>query len=70
MGKPKGPLQVLWGRVFVDTSKDVCTYYTLRGREDNYANTIIETNLRGLIRNCLKFIGEETLLQTNACKMG
>ena len=31
MGKPKGLLQVLWEHVFVDISKDVCTYHTLRG---------------------------------------
>ena len=56
--------------MFTDTSKDVCTYYTLCGREDNYSNTIIDMGLRELMRNCLKFIDEQTLLQNNACKMG
>ena len=30
MGNPKGLLQVLQERIFMDASKDVCTYYTLR----------------------------------------
>ena len=30
MGKPKVILQVLWERGFMDTSKDVCTYYTIQ----------------------------------------
>ena len=70
MGKPKGLLQVLWELRFMDTSKDVCTYYTLRRREENYFNTNIKTGLRELMKNCINFIKEETLLQTNACKMG
>ena len=49
--------------------KDVCTYYTLRGQEDYYGNIIIETSLRGIMQNCLDLIEEETLLQTNDCRM-
>ena len=70
MGKPKGLLQVLWEQVFMETSKEVCTYYTLHVWEDNYGNTMIDMSLRELIRNCLNFIEEETLLQTNAWNMG
>ena len=70
MGNPKRLLQVVWGHVFMDASKYVCTYYTLSGREDSYCNTIIETSLGEIISNCLKFIEEETLLQTNVYKMG
>ena len=69
-GNTKVILQVLWERVFMDTFKDVCTYYTLQGREDNYGNKIIETSLRELMRNCLNFIEEKTLIQTNDFKMG
>ena len=54
----------------MDTSKDVCTYYALHGQEDNYGNKILDTSLRELMRNCLNFIEEETLLQTNAWNMG
>ena len=46
MDQPKVPLQVLQERVFMDISKDVCTYYTLRGREDRYGNKILEKKLR------------------------
>ena len=56
MGNPKVLLQVLLERVFINTSKYVCNYYTLRGREGNYDNTIIETSLRELVLNCLDFI--------------
>ena len=41
MVKPKEIIQELWEYGFMDTPKDLCTYYTLRGREDNYGNTII-----------------------------
>ena len=41
MGKPKRLIQILWESVFMDKSKDVCTYYTLHVWEDNYGNTII-----------------------------
>ena len=46
MFNPKGLSHVLWERRSMDTSKDVCTYYTLHIREDNYGNTIIKTILR------------------------
>ena len=42
----------------------------MRVLEDNYSKTIIATSLRELMRNCLNFIEDYTLLQTNACKMG
>ena len=50
--------------------KDVCTYYTLSGIEDNYGHTIIEISLRGVMRDCLNLIEEETLLQNNDFRMG
>ena len=42
----KGTYAGIVGDQILDTSKDVCTYYTLRGREDNYVNTILDTGLR------------------------
>ena len=57
-GKTKGLLQVLWERGFMDTSKDVCTYYTPRGQEGDYGNTILEKSLRELMWNWLNFIDE------------
>ena len=70
MGNTKGLLWVLWDRVFMDTSKYVCTYNTLRGQEDTYGNIILETSLRELMRICPDVIEDEKLLQTNACNMG
>ena len=35
MGNSKELLQVLWECVFMDTYKDVCTYYTIYRQEDN-----------------------------------
>ena len=70
MGNTKRLLQVLWERIFIDTYKDVCNYYTLRGKEDNYGNTILETILRELMQNFLKCIKEEKILQNNDCKLG
>ena len=54
----------------MDKSNNVYTYYTIRGQEDTYGNTILEKSLREWIRNCLNFIEEETLLQINAWNMG
>ena len=65
MGKPKGLVQLLWDNMFMETSKDVCTYYTLHGRDNNYGSKIIETSLRELIQNY-----EETLVKTNDFNMG
>ena len=70
MGKPQRLLRVLWECMFMEKSKDVSTYYTLHGWEDNYGNTILETILRELMRNCLNFIDDETILQTNDYKIG
>ena len=70
MGQPKGFLQLLWELGFVDRSKDVFNYYILRERKDNCGNTFIETFLSEMMRNCLDFIEEETLLQINAHNIG
>ena len=69
MGKPKRILRVIWESRFMDTYNDVYTYYTLHGRGEIYGKTMIETDLRGLMRNCLDLIKEETLIQTNDHKM-
>ena len=70
MGNQNEHLQVLWERLFMETPKEICTYYKLRLREDNYGKKILETILRGIMRNCLNFIEEQTQIQTNACNMG
>ena len=70
MDNPKGLMQVLWELKFMDTSKDICSYYTLRGQEDNNGNKIVDMSLKELMQTCLNFIEEEKLLQTNDCKVG
>ena len=69
-GKPKGVLQALWGHSILDTSKDVCRYYTLRGQEDDYGNTVCVKSMRELMWDCLRCIKEETLIQTSYNKIG
>ena len=69
MVNKKGLLHVLWQRVFVDTSKDVCTYYKLRVQEDNCSNTTLETILMETMWNYLNSIKEETQPQTNYCNI-
>ena len=39
MGEPKGILKVLWGSVFMDTSKDVCTYWLVLDFGDRSLDT-------------------------------
>ena len=46
MGELMGLMQVLWVLEFMETSKGVCTYYKLSGRENNYVYTILDTGLR------------------------
>ena len=70
MGKPKGLLRILWERGFIDPNVGARSYYGLGGRNNRYGNTIPDTSLCDLMRNCIDFIGEETLLQTQALKMG
>ena len=41
----------------------------IRGTEDNYGKKFIEASLRELIWDCLNFIKEETILQTNSCNV-
>ena len=36
MDNPKGLMQVLWELKFMDTSKDICNYYKIRRKQDNY----------------------------------
>ena len=54
----------------MDTSDNICTYYKICGQDDNYGNKMLETSLREMMWDCLKFIKKDTLLQTNPCQMG
>ncbi|KAI2495979.1 hypothetical protein MHU86_18546 [Fragilaria crotonensis] len=83
VGKPKGLLQVLWERGWIDMEK--CreqedkegnnvintSYYTLSGRKDPVTGKIIESSsLRGLMGNCNDFKTEETALQFLGSQLG
>lgn len=72
MGKPKGLLQVLWERGFIDTTKNNGnwkTYYSLNGTKNARNNLIKGTSLKQLMAECLDFIEEESLLQKKAREM-
>jgi hypothetical protein len=70
MGRPKGLLQILWERGFIDTSKENWrTYYSLNGTTDARDNLVEGTSLKRLMTECLDFIEEESLLQKTARQM-
>ena len=69
MCKPKKLIQLLWDSRFMNVSENVCTYYTLCIRENNYGKNKIEGILREMMQNCLNFIKEEITHKNNACKM-
>ena len=62
MNKPKGMLQVLWERGYIDASKGK-GWYTVDGRRDEYGNRMEETSLKLKMELQQDFIEEETLLQ-------
>ena len=61
-GKPKGMIQVLWERGFIDPTKGIKDY-TLNGRKDMFGNCILDTSLKEMMESLLDFMQEETLLQ-------
>jgi hypothetical protein len=73
MGKPKGMLQILWERGFIDKNMDPKTaeqYYTNDGKKDAFGNLIEGTSLRKMMRELFDFVEEETLLQYHARLLG
>ena len=56
-GKPKGMLQVLWERGFIDVTN--INQYTVGGRKDEMGVLQTETSLKFLLGNCLDFEEEE-----------
>jgi hypothetical protein len=61
-GKPKGVLQILWERGFVDQLKKK-EDYTLQGKKDAFGKVNPKTSLKHLVSLLTDFIEEETLLQ-------
>ena len=68
-GKPKGMLQILWERGWIDEEKPP-DYYTIDGRKDVYGNIIPSTSLKLMITRQMDFVQEETLLQYHGRKLG
>ena len=69
LGKPKGMLQILFERGFIDPSRPI-SFYTVDGRKDNLGTVIPDTALRGLMLAQPDFIQEETLLQFHGRQLG
>ena len=68
-GKPKGMLQILWERGFIDPTKKK-EEYTVDGRKDRFGNVIRESSLKHLMSLLTDFIAEETLLQYHGRLLG
>jgi hypothetical protein len=69
-GKPKGMLQILWERGFVDPEKQKEGDCTVDGKKDAFGNVILETSLKHLMSLLVDFIEEETLLQCHGRLLG
>ena len=70
-GKPKGLLQVLWERGWIDdTDGKAYNNYTIAGRKNEFNLIQTETSLKFLMASCTDFEEEETMLQSMASKMG
>ena len=50
MGKPKGLLQKLWERGFIDTNFGTRSYYTLVSRNNQCKNMMLDTSFPNLMR--------------------
>ena len=62
VGKPKGILQVLYKRRFLDPSASI-QLYTLDGKKDEYRHVIEGTSLNTMMNSCVHLQNEEKLLQ-------
>ncbi len=70
-GKPKGLLQVLWERGWIDNSDDKAIQnYTIGRRENEFNLVQSEFSLKHLMAYCTDFKEEEMMLQSMASKMG
>ena len=66
--KPKGLLQVLWERGFINENKP--GKYTMNGRQNVYGVVDKFKSLKSIMTNHLDFEEEETLLQSTGRMMG
>ena len=68
VGKPKGMLQVLWERGFINEGN--LQQYTVDGKKDAYGVLIPNTSLKLMVSNLQDFEEEESLLQSMGRLMG
>ena len=71
--KPKGMLQILWERGFIDPAIESTKaegFYTNDGKRDAFGNIIPGTSLRMMMSELIDFIQEETLLQYHGKTLG
>jgi hypothetical protein len=66
-GKPKGLLQILWERGWIDETQ--VDRYRLETRDED-GKIVEEFSLRAMMESCLDFAVEETQLQKIACEYG
>jgi hypothetical protein len=68
-GQPKGLMQVLWERGFIDVSS--LERYTLDGRKNPITGEVnLQSSLRHILANCKDFKDEETALQFLGTQLG
>ncbi len=68
MGKPKGSLQILFERGWVDITR--LSEYTISGKKDDFGNRIEGTSLSKILKQQSDFAVEETLLQQHGRTLG
>mmetsp|Transcript_9246 Transcript_9246/g.13427 ORF Transcript_9246/g.13427 Transcript_9246/m.13427 type:complete len:132 (-) Transcript_9246:184-579(-) len=67
-GKPKGLLQILWERGWIDAT--TLGNYTMGGRQNASGVLMKNTSLKLLMANCIDFEEEESLLQHYGRELG
>lgn len=70
VNEPKGMLQVLWERGWIDDSLAVTKHYTMTGRKYRYECNMPETSLQDLMKQCSDVINKRTLLQEYMFQLG
>jgi transposase len=70
VGKPKGILQVLWERGFIDPEDEKYKQYTMSGPKDKHGHVDKGYSLVALMENCEDYTEELTLVQHCGKAMG
>ena len=69
LGKPKGALQILYERGWIDPNKSHKDY-TMKGKKDEYMQIMENTSLKLMMESQPDFVAELTLLQHHGKKLG